>query len=124
MSRYYFRPNGGLAFMLASALVGMGIALWYYLATETGVDGTWGALLVVISCLLLALDALILFFMPAGGLRVTLVVLGFLGAAGTLAAAWFLHAWWLMAAMVVLAIALVAAMMVRSRADRLARRPA
>ncbi len=115
MSRYYFRPNGGAALMIVAALVGAAIAIWSYFDRSSGISGSAGALLVIVASLLLALDALLLFFLPPGGLRATFVTLGFLGATGTFVAAWFLHAWWLMGAMVVFVIALIAALAVRSR---------
>ncbi len=115
MSRYHFRPNGGAALMLVAALVGAGIALWSYFDRSSGIGGTAGAMLVVVSSLLLALDALIFFFLPSGALRATIATLGFLGAIGTLVAAWFLHAWWLMAAIVLVVLALILALAVRSR---------
>lgn len=94
--------------MLAAALVGTAIALWGYFAPMTGIDGTAGALLVVVSSLLLVLDGVILLFLPSGAVRTIMLTLGVLGALGTFAAAGFLHAWWLMAAMVVVALGLAA----------------
>jgi len=84
--------------VLLAAIVGIAISAYNFLTPLTGINGTPGAMLVIISSLLLAIDALILWFGPPRALFWTLWVLGILGALGTFAAAWFLHAGWLMAA--------------------------
>ena len=97
----------GPMIILAAAIVGIALSAYYFLAPLTGINGTPGAALVIISSLLLAIDAFILWFGPPRPLFWILWVLGILGALGTFAAAWFLHAWWLMAAIVIVFIGLV-----------------
>ena len=98
-------PGAGL--IAAAALVGAIIAAWSFFAPMTGITGTPGALLVLVSSLLLVLDGGILNFARHGAVYWTFIVLGILGVLGTLAAAWFLHAFWLMTAMVVVAIGII-----------------
>lgn len=97
-------PNApwGAAAIATSAAIGFISALWHYLAPRTGVTGTEGALLVVVSSLLVLGDGLLLVFLARGAVRTTLLVLAILGAVGTFTAALFLHEW-LLAAMMVLA---------------------
>lgn len=115
MSKINFAPKlaTGLAFI--AGIAATAIALWGYTAPLTGITGSPGALLVVLSSLLLALDAAVLLAISPGALRATVVVLGLLGALGTLVAAWFLHAWWLMAAVAVFALAIIAAAILQRR---------
>jgi len=113
MTRFDPARDWGLALMFLAALLATAIALRNYLAPMTGVTGTLGALLVVVSGLLLVLDAIVLFFLPRGTLRTILLTLAVLGAVGTFAAAWFLHAWGLMAAVVVVAFAIIVDVIVR-----------
>ena len=91
----------GPMLLLVASLVGIGISLYYYLTPLSGVNGTSGALLVVVSTLLMALAGLLLFPIRRGGAGTLFRVLALLAGLGTLAAAWFLHEFWLMAAMVV-----------------------
>lgn len=106
------RPLGP-TIMLAAAIIGAGIALYYYLTPLTGINGQPGTLLVIVSSLLLALDAIIFFLRPRGIVFGIFWALGLLGIIGTLAAAWFLHAWWLMLAIAVVFIGLVAILALR-----------
>ncbi|BES72824.1 hypothetical protein RE428_38420 [Marinobacter nanhaiticus D15-8W] len=94
------KPIGPVLLLVAS-LLGIGISLYYYLTPLTGVNGTFGALLVVVSTLLMALAGLLLLPLRRGFLAGLFRVLALLAGIGTLAAAWFLHEFWLMAAMVV-----------------------
>lgn len=102
-------PLGPLV-ILAASLAGTALALYAYFTPLTGVTGSPGALLVVVSSVLLIIDALILWFGPPGFIFGLFCVLGLLGAIGTLAAAWFLHGWWLMAAMAVALVGLILAL--------------
>ena len=88
----------GPMIVLLAAIVGIAVSAYNFLAPLTGINGTPGALLVIVSSILLAVDGLILWFGPPRALFWILWVLGILGALGTFTAAWFLHAWWLMAA--------------------------
>ncbi len=97
----------GAALVILAALAGLGLSLWYYFAPLTGVNGSAGALLVIVASALLIVDGIVLYLTGPGALRVVFIVLGILGAVGTLAAAWFLHGWWLMAAMVVVLLGIV-----------------
>lgn len=92
-----------------AAIVGVAIAAYNYITPLTGINGTPGAMLVIISSALIIIDALILWFGPPGVIFGLFWVLGILGAVGTFAAAWFLHAWLLMAASVVMLLGVVAA---------------
>lgn len=91
----------GPVLLILASLLGVGISLYYYLVPMTGVTGTEGALLVVISSLVLTLGGIILLKVRMGWLAITVRVLALLGALGTIAAAWFLHEFWLVAVMVV-----------------------
>lgn len=97
----------GPTIILVAALVGIALSAYYFLTPLTGINGTPGAMLVILSSLLLAIDALILWFGPPGLVFSIFWVLGILGALGTFTAAWFLHAWWLMAASAVIFAGLV-----------------
>ena len=97
----------GPMIILAAAIVGIALSIYYFLAPLTGINGTPGALLVIVSSLLLAIDALILWFGPPRALFWLLWALAVLGALGTFTAAWFLHAWWLMGATAVIFVGLV-----------------
>ncbi|RUO33288.1 hypothetical protein [Aliidiomarina soli] len=96
----YPTSTGAMVLILAS-LLGVGISLYYYLVPMTGVTGTEGALLVVISSLVLTLCGIILLKVHTGSPAIAVRVLVLLGALGTIAAAWFLHAFWLVAVMLV-----------------------
>lgn len=96
----------GPMIIFASAIVGAALSTYYFLTPLTGITGTPGAMLVIISSLLLVIDALILWFGPPRPLFWIMWVLGILGALGTFTAGWFLHAWWLMAAIAVVFIGL------------------
>ncbi|WP_111430340.1 hypothetical protein [Rhodobacteraceae bacterium DSL-40] len=85
---------------LVSALAGLGISLYLYLVPLTGVTGSFGAMLVAVACGLLAIAGLVMIFEPAGEAATLFRFLGFIGAACTAAAAWFLHSPWLLGAMI------------------------
>jgi hypothetical protein len=86
----------------AGAAVGLAAALTDYLRRGSGIDHTAGALLVIVSTLLLLAVGLVLASRwPRGGLRIVLLVLAILDVLGTGVAAVFLHAWALLVLMVV-----------------------
>ncbi|SLN50415.1 hypothetical protein AQS8620_02171 [Aquimixticola soesokkakensis] len=101
-------PVTGAIIVLAGGLGGLAVSIYNYVTPLTGITGTPGAMLVIVSCALLVLDAILLMALSGHGARAFWRVLGFLGVFGTIAAAVFLHAWWLIAAMVVVFIGLVA----------------
>jgi len=104
-------PVSGPIVILAAAIVGTGLSLYYYLTPLTGITGEPGTLLVLAASVALVLDGLILWFGPRGAVFNVFWALGLLGVTGTLAAAWFLHAWWLMAAMAVVVVGLLASLL-------------
>lgn len=110
MKRHSTLSASGAGLIALAALVGAALALYAYLTPMTGVTGTPGALLVVVSSLLLLIAGVILWLRSYGWMYWTLIVLGFLGVAGTFAAGWFLHEWLLMAAMAVVCVGLVLAL--------------
>ncbi|WP_417309630.1 hypothetical protein [Devosia sp.] len=114
MIRHSTLSASGAGLMALAALVGAAIALYAYFTPMTGVTGTPGALLVVVSSLALLAAGVILWLRSYGFVYWALIVLGFLGVAGTFAAGWFLHEWLLMAAMAVVAVGLVLALFRRS----------
>ncbi|MBC7168291.1 hypothetical protein, partial [Phenylobacterium sp.] len=75
--------------------------VYSYFTPATGIDGTPGALLVIVSTTLLAGAALLIGFVAAlpGWGRITLLTLCLLDVLGTGLAAYFLQAWVLLAAM-------------------------
>lgn len=111
------RRSGPAALTIAS-LAGLGISLFHYLAPMTGVTGTAGALLVVVSSILLALAGVVLFFRRFGGFALLVRILALLGALGTGVAAWFLHAFWLVAVMAVALAAVIADLALAKGGDR------
>jgi len=88
--------------LAALAVVGLAAAVYSYFTPATGIDGTPGALLVIVSTSLLAGAALLIGFVGAlpHWARITLLVLCLLDVIGTGVAAYFLQAWVLLSAMV------------------------
>jgi type III secretory pathway component EscS len=87
--------------IVLAAVVGLGISLYGYLTPLTGITRSFGALLVCIASAALILDGLLLGLVRRRSAHIFWLVLGFLGAICTFAAAYFLHAWILMGAMAV-----------------------
>ncbi|RJS92387.1 hypothetical protein [Salinisphaera sp. Q1T1-3] len=100
-----------------SALAGLIIALYAYLAPLTGVTGTLGALLVIGVSALLIVMALVLMALSAGGGRIAWRVLILIALAGNAFAAALLHEWWLCIAMGVGLIGLIIDMCSPARAQ-------
>lgn len=92
--------NPGALVLLVAALSGFAIALYAYLVPLTGVNGTLGAALVIITCLALAAAGAGLMALKGGALHNLLraAILALL--AGTAFAALLLHLWWLAIVMV------------------------
>ena len=70
------RHGAAPAAVTLAALIGVAIALFYYLAPLTGVTGTIGAMVVVGTSLLVALAGVVLWFRHSGALAGTVRVLG------------------------------------------------
>ena len=87
--------RAGPVLLIVASLIGTGISLYNYLAPLTGVNGTPGALLVVVCSVVLVLCGLAL--MKTAALTLRLIAL--LIALGALAAAGFLHEYGLMIAL-------------------------
>jgi len=106
----------GVHILIVAAIVSLGLSIFNYFWTGNGIHDSAGALLVVVSSLLMFLASAALLF--AGGmsrsLRGTLVVLILLDIAGTALAAYMLEAYWLIAVMA----AALAGSIVRLVADR------
>lgn len=93
---------GGAWLMTLAAAIGLIVSAFAYFHLGSGIDHTAGALLVIVSTILLAGAgaALALTGGAAGWWRGLLLVLTLLDVLGTGLAAWFLHAWLLLALMV------------------------
>ena len=92
---------------LAGALGGFAVALYNYLTPLTGVTGTFGAALVVLACLLIAIACVFVQLSHAPGWRGFLRFMIALGAVLTGLAAYFLHECWLIAAMAIALVGLI-----------------
>lgn len=97
----------GAVLTVAGGLAGAAIALYAYLTPLTGINGSAGALLVIVSSLLVAGAGLIIALIASRFGRNVLRVLTGLGILGTALAAGFLHQPMLIIAMVVAAIGLI-----------------
>ncbi|WP_172332182.1 hypothetical protein [Mangrovicoccus sp. HB161399] len=89
----------GAILIFAGGLAGAAVAAYAYFAPLTGVTGTPGALLVVITSILVLAAALVVALIAPRGWRNLVRALLVLGILGTAAAAAFLHEWVLIAAM-------------------------
>ncbi|TQS72878.1 hypothetical protein ERN12_03585 [Rhodobacteraceae bacterium] len=94
--------------LFAGAAGGCAVAIYNFLTPLTGVNGTFGAGLVIFSTALMALATLALPVIHSRGLRNLFRILLLLDVLCTAAAGYFLHEWWLIVAM---AIALVGVLM-------------
>ena len=87
-----------------AGVVGLVLSLWEYFARGDGIDGTGGALLVIVSSALILAASLVIvlgWVDDVRWLRALLVFLVLLGIVGTGLAAYFLESHWLLAAMVI-----------------------
>lgn len=94
-----FRPS--IIVMLVASLAGLAVSLHAYFTPLTGVNGSPGALLVIVSTIVLAALALVLAPCASRSARVALRVLILLDLVGTGFAGLLLHQGWLTGAMVV-----------------------
>jgi hypothetical protein len=99
---------GGIA-LVALSLLALLDSVFNYFSRGNGISGTEGALLVVVSTLLMLIAAILLARdMVRGWVRVTFEILIVLDFIGTAAAAYFLNAWLLVAVVALAAIAWLA----------------
>lgn len=110
----------GIIALLAASIVGLAIAVHAYFAPLTGVTGSLGALVVVVTCVVIGLLALVLAAAQGRGVRLALSVLILLGLVGTGVAGLLLHQWWLGVAMAVGLVALTLDMFRPGGANRYA----
>lgn len=110
--------RAGAILLLLASLVGLALALYAYFTPLTGVNGTLGALVVILACIVLAILALGLAAVPGRGIRIALRVLALLGLAGTFCAGLLLHQWWIAVAMVVGLVGLIIDMIRSPRTTR------
>ncbi len=93
--------RAGIIVLLLGSLVGLAVSLYAYFTPLTGVNGTLGALVVILSTIALVVLTLVLAPLSCRSGRVALRVLILLALVGTGFAGLLLHQWWLTAAMVV-----------------------
>ncbi|WP_299257640.1 hypothetical protein [uncultured Kushneria sp.] len=99
--------NPGAMVVLIASAVGIAIALYAYLTPLTGVNGTLGALVVIVTCAILVALGLGLALCHGRGLHNLLRVVVFAFIVGTAFAALLLHLWWLAIAMAVALVGLM-----------------
>lgn len=88
----YRRSDFGAWLIVIASLVGLGVSIYNYNAAGSGVAGTPGAMLVIVSTFLLLSAGFILGRdMGGGGLRIVLGALCLLGILGTGFAGWLLE---------------------------------
>ncbi|MEI4473767.1 hypothetical protein [Frigidibacter sp. MR17.24] len=105
----------GAIVLFAGAIGGCAVALYNYFVPLTGVTGSGGALLVIVSSALVAAAALVLPALAGRAGRVVLRTLAGLGILGTALAGLLLHEGWLVLAMAI-ALAGLAIDLAQSRA--------
>ncbi|MFC0337468.1 hypothetical protein [Kushneria avicenniae] len=93
--------------VLIASAVGIAIALYAYLTPLTGVNGTLGALIVILTCAALVVLALGLALCGKRALHNLLRVVIVVVIIGTAFAALLLHLWWLAVAMAVALVGLM-----------------
>jgi hypothetical protein len=105
---------GGGLMVLAGAL-GLVVGLRDYYSVATGIDGTGGVELVMVSSLLMVLGAVLVMVLPGGYLAGIFLVLLFLDVIGTGVAGFFLESGLIMAAMALAAVGWILEMNARGR---------
>lgn len=111
----------GAIVLFAGAVASFALAIYAYFTPLTGVNGTIGALIVIVASLVLALAALVLPAISKRGWRNVLRILILLGLIGTCVAGLLLHRWWIGAAMAIALIGLVIDMTRPARAAPMTR---
>lgn len=107
MSQNFKSYRSGATLIVAGGIGAFAVALYAYLTPLTGITGTGGALLVIVSSLLVAAAGFIVALIASRIGRNALRCLIALGILGTAAAAGFLHQPLIIAAMGIAAIGLV-----------------
>ncbi|WP_244158308.1 hypothetical protein [Salinicola socius] len=93
--------RAGIIVLLVASLAGLAISLYAYFTPLTGVNGSLGALAVILSTIALVIMTLVMAPLSCRSGRVALRLLILLALVGTGFAGLLLHQWWLTAAMVV-----------------------
>lgn len=96
----YRRSDFGAWLIVIASIVGLAVSIYNYHSADSGIAGTSGAMLVIVSTALLLFAGFILGRdMGGGGLRAVLAALCFLGILGTAFAGYLLESRTLIAAM-------------------------
>jgi hypothetical protein len=96
----YRRSDYGAWLIVIASILGLAVSVYNYNSADSGIAGTPGAMLVIVSTSLLLVAGFILGRdMGGGGLRVTLAILCFLGILGTGFASYLLESTALLVAM-------------------------
>jgi hypothetical protein len=96
----YRRSDYGAWLIVIASIAGLIVSIYNYNSADSGIDGTPGAMLVIVSTLLLLFAGFILGRdMGGGGMRAVLATLCFLGILGTAFAGYLLESTVLLAAM-------------------------
>ncbi len=117
MSRTLFRKDSYASWLLILAfLIGVGLAALDYVSRGDGIAYSPGALLVLVSTVLILAASTVVIVdigLPAwlGGVLYALIILGLIG---TALAAWFLNSNWLMALMIIGLLGCLAQLLVSS----------
>lgn len=116
MQRQTASYNIGAILLFAAALASSALAIYAYVTPLTGVSGTLGALIVIVTSIILAVAALVLPAISPRGWRNLWRILILLGLIGICFAGILLHRWWIGVAMVIGLIGLIIDMTGRTRA--------
>lgn len=96
----YRRSDYGAWLIVIASILGLAVSVYNYNSADSGIAGTPGAMLVIVSTALLLFAGFILGRdMGGGGLRIVLAILCFLGILGTGFAGYLLESTTLLAAM-------------------------
>jgi vacuolar-type H+-ATPase subunit I/STV1 len=99
-AKEYRRSDYGAWLIVIASIVGLAVSVYNYNSADSGITGTPGAMLVIVSTVLLLLAGFILGRdMGGGALRVVLAALCFLGILGTSLAGYLLESRTLMVTM-------------------------
>jgi hypothetical protein len=109
------RSPYGSGLMILAGTLGAAVGIYDYYAVSTGIDGTGGVELVIISCLLMIFGALVIMMVDGGFLPGLLLLLLLLDVVGTGLAAYFLESGLIMSVMAVAALGWIFQMNDRGR---------